>query len=136
MFLCADLTQLRRAAAVVPVKGYFQWRAMGNFGWNNGFSVRYGLVYVDFKTRRRTPTVSAAWFCDETYCHFVLCSPLLLFRPQPCVSCAELGSMVLDGYWQPWYSTLWYPTAVRLLLLCYVAGPVSLRSEEHTSELQ
>ena len=63
MFLRGYLTQLQRATADgVPVKGYFQWSTMDNFEWNAGFGNRFGLVYVDFKTQKRTPKLSAAWF--------------------------------------------------------------------------
>jgi beta-glucosidase len=64
MFLRAHLTQLQRATAEgVPVKGYFQWSTMDNFEWNAGLSGnRFGLVYVDFKTQKRIPKASAAWF--------------------------------------------------------------------------
>jgi beta-glucosidase len=63
MFLRAYLTQLQRATADgVPVKGYFQWSLMDNFEWHQGFGDRFGLVYVDFKTQKRTPKLSAAWF--------------------------------------------------------------------------
>src|SRR5262249_1452270 len=63
MFLRSYLTQLQRATSDgVPVKGYFQWSLMDNFEWNAGFSNRFGLVYVDFKTQQRTPKLSAAWF--------------------------------------------------------------------------
>jgi beta-glucosidase len=63
MFLRAHLTQLQRATADgVPVKGYFQWSTMDNFEWTFGFGNRFGLVYVDFKTQKRTPKLSAAWF--------------------------------------------------------------------------
>jgi beta-glucosidase len=63
MFLRSYLTQLERAIADgVPVKGYFQWSLMDNFEWTYGFGDRYGLVYVDFKTQKRTPKLSAAWF--------------------------------------------------------------------------
>jgi beta-glucosidase len=63
MFLRAHLTQLQRATADgVPVKGYFQWSTMDNFEWIYGFGDRFGLVYVDFKTQKRTPKMSAAWF--------------------------------------------------------------------------
>ena len=64
MFLRAYLEQLQRATAEgVPVKGYFQWSTMDNFEWNAGLSGnRFGLVYVDFKTQKRTPKTSAQWF--------------------------------------------------------------------------
>ncbi len=63
MFLRSYLTELQRAVADgVPVKGYFQWSTMDNFEWTAGFGNRFGLVYVDFKTQKRTPKLSAAWF--------------------------------------------------------------------------
>jgi beta-glucosidase len=63
MFLRACLTELQRATADgVPVKGYFQWSVMDNFEWTAGFGNRFGLVYVDFRTQKRTPKLSAEWF--------------------------------------------------------------------------
>jgi beta-glucosidase len=63
MFLRNYLTQLQRATAEgVPVKGYFHWSLMDNFEWGDGFGTRFGLVYVDFKTRKRTPKLSASYF--------------------------------------------------------------------------
>jgi beta-glucosidase len=63
MFLRNNLTQLQRAtAAGVPVKGYFQWSLMDNFEWTAGFGNRFGIVYVDFKTQKRTPKLSASFF--------------------------------------------------------------------------
>ena len=63
VFLRNYLTQLQRATADgVPVKGYFQWSTMDNFEWTAGFGNRYGLVYVDFNTQKRTSKLSAAWF--------------------------------------------------------------------------
>ena len=63
MFLRNCLTHLQRATAEgVPVKGYFEWSLMDNLEWNAGFGNRFGIVYVDFKTQKRTPKISASWF--------------------------------------------------------------------------
>jgi beta-glucosidase len=63
MFLRNHLAHLQRATAEgVPVKGYFHWSFMDNFEWSDGFANRFGLVYVDFKTQKRTPKLSAEYF--------------------------------------------------------------------------
>jgi beta-glucosidase len=63
MYLRNGLAQLRRATAEgVPVRGNFVWSLLDNFEWCDGFGTRFGLVYVDFRTQRRTPKLSAAWF--------------------------------------------------------------------------
>jgi beta-glucosidase len=63
MFLRNHLAHLQRATAEgVPVKGYFHWSFMDNFEWSDGFANRFGLVYVDYKTQKRTPKLSAAYF--------------------------------------------------------------------------
>jgi hypothetical protein len=33
-----------------------------NLEWIDGYGNRFGLVYVDFKTQKRTPKLSAQWF--------------------------------------------------------------------------
>ncbi len=65
MYLRNHLTHLHRAAADgYPVKGYFLWSLMDNFEWADGYSKRFGIHYVDFKTLKRTPKLSAEWYKD------------------------------------------------------------------------
>jgi len=48
----------------IPLKGYFVWSFMDNFEWAQGYHLRYGLHYVDYKTQQRTPKDSALWYRD------------------------------------------------------------------------
>ncbi len=59
------MTQLRRKiAAGVPVKGYFLWSLLDNFEWADGYKKRFGIVFVDFTTQKRTPKLSATYYQD------------------------------------------------------------------------
>jgi beta-glucosidase len=63
MYLREYLDQLRRATAEgVPVRGYFLWSLLDNFEWSEGYSIRFGLHYVDYKTQKRTPKLSASFY--------------------------------------------------------------------------
>ncbi|MGJ8637442.1 MAG: GH1 family beta-glucosidase [Phycisphaerales bacterium] len=62
-YLTRYLTELRRASEDgVDVRGYFQWSIMDNFEWAEGYALRFGLVYVDYKSLRRVPKESYFWY--------------------------------------------------------------------------
>ena len=62
-YVRACLRELHRATAEkIPVKGYFLWSFLDNFEWQDGYNRRFGVVYNDFKTQRRTPKLSARWY--------------------------------------------------------------------------
>ena len=42
--------------------GYYAWSFLDNFEWAEGYSKRFGLVYVDYRTQERIPKLSAHWY--------------------------------------------------------------------------
>jgi beta-glucosidase len=64
-FIERHIAQVARALqAGLPVKGYFAWSQMDNFEWAEGFAKRFGLVYIDYGTLKRTLKDSALWYRD------------------------------------------------------------------------
>ncbi len=63
MYLRNYLGQLHRAVSEsVPVRSYFLWSLLDNFEWADGYSMRFGLMHVDYATQKRTPKLSAAFY--------------------------------------------------------------------------
>lgn len=44
------------------IRGYFHWSLMDNFEWNEGYSPRFGLIFVDYRNQERIWKDSAYWY--------------------------------------------------------------------------
>lgn len=61
-YLEQHLTALSRAIkSGVPVKGYITWSLLDNFEWAEGYTMRFGIVHVNYRTLKRTPKESYYW---------------------------------------------------------------------------
>ncbi|ETK37311.1 GH1 family beta-glucosidase [Microbispora sp. ATCC PTA-5024] len=62
-YLRDHLTAMHRAIGDgARVEGYHVWSLLDNFEWAEGYSQRFGIVYVDYENQRRIPKDSALWF--------------------------------------------------------------------------
>lgn len=64
-YLRDHLVAARRALELgVNLRGYFAWSLLDNFEWAYGYTKRFGLVQVDYKTQARTPKASARLYSE------------------------------------------------------------------------
>ena len=64
-YLRTHIKNLKRANDEgVSVIGYSCWSFMDNFEWSEGYSKRFGIVYVDYRTQKRIVKDSAYTFRD------------------------------------------------------------------------
>lgn len=62
-YLHRYLLQLKKANDEgVDVRGYMVWTLMDNFEWQEGFTERFGLLYVNYQTLERIPKDSYYWY--------------------------------------------------------------------------
>ncbi|PJF29584.1 MAG: beta-glucosidase [Phototrophicales bacterium] len=54
----------RAIADGIPLKGYFAWSLLDNFEWAEGYSKRFGIIYVDYPTQRRIIKDSGKWYAQ------------------------------------------------------------------------
>jgi beta-glucosidase len=63
VFFRDELRELARAIADgANVRSFHAWSLLDNFEWNDGYSQRYGLTYVDFRDQKRTVKDSGLWY--------------------------------------------------------------------------
>jgi beta-glucosidase len=48
----------------VDLRGIFVWSLLDNLEWEKGYSVRFGLVFVDYGTQRRIIKQSGRWYAE------------------------------------------------------------------------
>ena len=64
-YLHLYLKELKRASEDgADIRGYFYWSLLDNFEWAKGYTERFGLVYVDYATGKRTPKDSLSWYAE------------------------------------------------------------------------
>ena len=64
-FIHRYLLSLKKAVDEgIPVLGYQYWSIMDNYEWTEGYDKRFGLIYVDYQTQKRTLKDSAYWYQD------------------------------------------------------------------------
>ena len=62
-YLARHLDAMKSAISQgAPILGYFAWSFLDNFEWAYGYEKRFGLIYVDYKTQKRTPKKSAFYY--------------------------------------------------------------------------
>ena len=64
-FMKGYLSGLQRASEEgIPIIGYTAWSIMDNFEWAEGYTPWFGLIYVDYRTQKRTLKDSAMWYAE------------------------------------------------------------------------
>jgi beta-glucosidase len=64
-YLRSHLNAVRAAIdSGVKVEGYMVWSLLDNLEWSLGYSKRFGIIHVNFRTQARTPKDSARFYAQ------------------------------------------------------------------------
>jgi len=55
---------LRAISNGADLRRYYVWSVFDNFEWIFGYGRRFGIIYVDYETQKRTWKDSAKWYKD------------------------------------------------------------------------
>ncbi len=62
-YLKRHMTVVQRSLeSGVNIKGYIVWSLLDNFEWAEGYTMRFGLVHVNYRTLERTKKESYYWY--------------------------------------------------------------------------
>ena len=62
----------RAVADGADLRGYFAWSLLDNFEWSLGYSKRFGLIRVNYRTQKRTVKYSGRYYADVIRANRVL----------------------------------------------------------------
>ncbi len=70
-YLQRHLVALHRSMeAGVNIKGYLTWSLLDNFEWAEGYTMRFGIVHVNYRTLERTKKESYYWYKQTVHNKF------------------------------------------------------------------
>ncbi|CAN0916957.1 Beta-glucosidase 24 [Linum grandiflorum] len=81
----------------VKVKGFFAWSYADNFEWNEGYTVRFGLYYINYTDLSRHPKDSACWYTN--FCRKTPRQSLDYFDLEQLTTTRDARLSSLGGYW-------------------------------------
>jgi beta-glucosidase len=65
LYMASHIAEVGNAVADgMDIRGYLFWSSLDNFEWSEGYSMRFGLIHVDFKTQKRTVKQSGKMFAQ------------------------------------------------------------------------
>jgi beta-glucosidase len=65
----------------IDMRGYCHWSLVDNFEWDNGWSMRFGLIALDEQTQERTPRPSAAFYGEIAHANALTAEMLKRYAP-------------------------------------------------------